>query len=49
MGGSSKHVPNHANHSNGYNRSPITDASFSTVKSNVLVVSTLDGELLRFE
>ena len=47
MGGSSKHT--NPNHSNGYNRSPITDAAFHSIKSNILVVSTLEGEILRFE
>lgn len=44
MGGSSKHTS-----LNGYNRSPITDVAFHSVKSNILVVSTLEGEILRFE
>ena len=47
MGGSSKHT--NPNHSNGYNRSPITDAAFHSIKSNILVASTLEGEILRFE
>ena len=49
MGGSSKPIPNHANHSNGFNRSPITDVVFHTLKPNVLIAATLNGELLKFE
>jgi hypothetical protein len=49
MGGSSKAIPHHSNHGNGFNRSPITDVAFHTTKANILVASTLDGELLIFE
>ena len=49
MGGSSKPIPNHSNMSNGYNRSPITDVTFHTLKPNVLIAATLNGELIRFE
>ena len=45
MGGSEKHT----NMANGYNRSPITDVTFHTMKSNVLLAATLNGELIKFE